>query len=76
MREATCVYCNGAGTAQTLMERTDSGEWVPNTMIDHAMADAWIAADVNAPVRWEECACPVCDGAGCYMIEFPRCKIF
>ena len=74
--QTTCKFCNGSGKAETLMERTANGNWVPNTMLDHDLADAWIAKDRNAPIRWEDCQCPICAGAGEYELETTPCRIF
>ena len=72
----TCTYCKGSGIAEKLVERSFNGELVDNTMLDHSLADSWIASDRMAPIKWVDCACPVCDGIGEYMIELTPCKIF
>ena len=74
--QAACSYCGGSGRAETLMERSESGKWLPNVLLDHHLADAWIAADPNAPIRWEPCDCPICYGAGTYELEAVACRVF
>ena len=71
-----CSYCKGSGMVETLLERTHDGEWVPNRMIDHYLADCWIASDKLSPLKWETCACPICNGEGSYELESVPCKIF
>lgn len=75
LKRVTCEFCKGNGKAQTLEEESFSGDWVPNTLIPHDLADK-IIADGVLPLRWRDCDCPICDGAGSYDLEFPRCKIF
>lgn len=72
----TCGFCGGSGRAESLEERTQAGDWVPNTTLDHSIADAWIAQDAHAPIRWVDCACPKCGGAGEYTVEHSPCRIF
>lgn len=74
--QAECTFCKGSGKAEKLMERTESGDWVENKMLSHELADAWIAQDQDAPIRWHDCDCPVCSGAGHYELEQFCCKIF
>lgn len=71
----SCRFCKGGGEVQSLEERRELG-WHRNTMLPHWLADAWIAADRHAPLRWVDCDCPVCDGEGSYMVETVRAKIF
>lgn len=73
--QAPCRYCQGSGRAEQLLERTSDG-WAPNRMLPHDLADAWIAADRYAPIRWEDCDCPVCGGTGSYELETTPCRIF
>jgi len=70
-----CGFCKSSGKAQKLEERGQDG-WHANTTLDHALADAWIASDHNAPLRWIDCACPNCDGTGSVLIEYVQAKIF
>lgn len=75
MTNERCSFCKGSGKAERLEERRQDG-WYPNTMLDHATADASIAADRWAPVRWVDCACPSCDGSGSVLVEHFTAKIF
>ena len=70
-----CPYCAGTKQAQQLLERGSNG-WYPNNMLDHALADQWIGTDSNAPLKWEDCDCPVCNGSGEVDIEHFTCKVF
>lgn len=70
-----CGFCKGSGKAERLEERRQDG-WLPNTMLDHAIADAWIAADRDAPLRWVDSKCPSCEGTGSVFIEYVQAKIF
>jgi len=74
--ESTCSYCKGSGKAERLMEQNFTGDWVPNTILGHDIADAWIAEDNQAPIRWEDCECPICAGVGKYELETTPCRIF
>ncbi len=74
--KTTCAYCKGHGQAEQLLELTGTGEWVKNTTLPHAMADAWIERDKNAPIKWEDCPCPICDGGGTYELELTPARIF
>lgn len=74
--QTTCKYCKGSGKAESLVERTANGDWVPNAMLDHTLADAWIAEDSHAPIRWDVCNCPICAGDGEYVLETTPCRIF
>ena len=56
-------------------ERRDAG-WFKNTMLPHWIADAWIAADRFAPLRWVDAICPRCEGAGKLDVENVRAMIF
>lgn len=71
----TCSYCKGSGQAERLEEKRESG-WHSNTMLSHDVAEAWIASDRDAPLRYVTCDCPKCDGFGHYAVEYVRCKIF
>ena len=71
-----CGLCRGSGLTERLEERDSNGNWHHNTMLQPGLADAWIAADANAPLRWHDVPCPSCDGAGKVVIEHVRCKIF
>lgn len=73
-----CDFCHGSGKAERLMERTisDASYWVACHALSHEIADAWIATDPGAPIRWECCDCPKCSGHGKYEIENVACKIF
>lgn len=71
----SCGFCKGSGAAQRLEELRNNG-WHRNTMLEHHVADAWIAADRFAPIRWTDCTCPSCDGAGSVLVEYVRCKVF
>lgn len=70
-----CGFCGGHGKAQKLEERGQDG-WYPNRTLDHALADAWIASDCNAPLRWIDCSCPSCEGTGSVLVEYVQAKIF
>lgn len=70
-----CGFCKGSGGAQRLEERREDG-WHANTMLAHWIADAWIKADKWAPIRWIDCDCPSCYGAGSVTVEYVRCKVF
>jgi hypothetical protein len=70
-----CETCHGR-PIERLEERTADGEWQHNTMLDAAIADAWLAADPWAPIRWQEVPCPQCAGRGSYEVESTACRIF
>jgi len=72
---SACGFCKGHGHAQRLEERRSDG-WYANKTLDHALADAWIAADPCAPLRWSDVDCPSCDGSGSVLLEYVSCKIF
>jgi len=74
--QAVCSYCEGSGQVESLLERTNAGDWIPNTILNHDLADAWIAVDKCAPLRWETCECPICAGIGSYELETTPCRIF
>lgn len=72
----TCQKCHGR-PLERLEERAADGSWHHNTdPAVAALADAWIASDPLAPLRWVPAPCPRCDGAGEYVVEFTPCKIF
>lgn len=73
MAHDTCPFCNGTQRVESLEERDANGDWHPNTMLHHDVADAWIASDGNGvPLRWVDKDCPVCGGVGEVAIEFVR----
>ena len=74
--QSSCSFCKGSGKAQSLEERGFDGRWVPNTILDHSLADAWIADDPKCPLRWQDCPCPTCGGSGSYELESTPAKIF
>ena len=74
---APCSYCKGSGKAESLVEKTEFGGWVPNVTLGHELADAWIKdAGASAPIKWVSCDCPVCAGEGAYELEPFPCLVF
>lgn len=71
----TCTFCRGSGVAERLEERTNAGNWVPNTQLAQSLWDAAVQA-MPAGLRLDETDCPRCDGRGEYEIESVTCKIF
>lgn len=70
-----CGMCHGR-PVERLEERATDDTWHHNATLDPALADAWIKADPIAPLRWQEVACPRCNGTGEYEVESVPCKIF
>jgi len=78
-----CSYCKGSGKAERF-EECVGGQWRPLPASVFADLAPWHRRDamnqlaVNAPtiVRWNDCACPQCDGVGSYMVEHVACKVF
>lgn len=76
MHPITCPYCQGSGQAERLYEYRPLGELRPNNMLDHKLADQWIASDPNAPICWRTVTCPECKGDKEIVVESFPCKIF
>lgn len=79
----TCATCKGKGAMQRFEERV-GGNWrkVPASVFAYVAPwhrrDAMNALAAAAPefLRWADCSCPACDGAGEYLVEYVPCKIF
>lgn len=72
---AQCRFCKGSGKAHSLMELSFNGDWVPNKILPHALADECIKIGCDI-LKWEDCDCPICNGAGEYLLESVACKVF
>jgi RecJ-like exonuclease len=73
-----CSACRGDGHRDHLEERTAAGDWVAQDAngLSAELADAWIASDPFAPIRWVNAPCVSCNGSGSVELEFVTCKIF
>ena len=77
LREEYCSLCRGKGVAEVLEANLafDLGWHRAGRFVTREAMEEAIASHPNL-YRWADCACPRCDGAGSYSVEYVTCKIF